>query len=345
MTDQQWNTLLAVIRGESLRPVPTAFIIDSPWLPGWTGNTILDYLTSERIWFEAHCKAQETFPTTMFLPGFWSEYGMCTEPSAFGAVSTFEENAFPFARPRLRTVEEIDLVEKPNPRTDGLLPLVVKRLQHLEPEIQQRGHKIRFAVARGPLNVASFLLGATEFLMAVKTDPDRMHRLISLITDYLVEWITYQRECFPTIDGIFVLDDFMGFVSERDFVEFGLPGLKRIFAADVAVKFFHNDAPCKMCAPHLTSAGINLLNFGIQHSLTEMRQWTGNQITLLGNLPPRDVLAEGSPAEVRETTIKLIGEVDGFRRLIFSCGGGMPPGASTENVATFLSTVTELTSL
>ena len=76
MTDQQWNTLLAILRGEAIRPVPTAFIIDSPWLPGWTGNTILDYLTSERIWFDAHCRAQETFPTAMFLPGFWSEFGM-----------------------------------------------------------------------------------------------------------------------------------------------------------------------------------------------------------------------------------------------------------------------------
>ena len=344
MTDQQWDILLAVIRGERLKPVPTAFIIDSPWLPGWTGNTILDYLTSERVWFEGHCKANETFPTTMFLPGFWSEYGMCTEPSAFGAVSMFEENGFPFAKPLLRAVEEADLVEKPNARTDGLLPLVVKRLQHLQPEIQRRGHKIRFAVARGPLNVASFLMGATEFLMALKTDPERMHRLIGVITDYLVEWIAWQRECFPTIDGIFVLDDLMGFVGEQDFLEFGLPGLKRVFAADVAVKFFHNDAPCKVCAPHLASAGINLLNFGIQHTLAEMKSWTGNQITLLGNLPPRDVLAEGSPAQVREATTKLVRELGDHSRLIFSCGGGMPPGAPTANIQTLISTVTELTS-
>ena len=31
----------------------------------------------------------------MFLPGFWSEYGMCTEPSAFGAKCVWYENAFP----------------------------------------------------------------------------------------------------------------------------------------------------------------------------------------------------------------------------------------------------------
>jgi uroporphyrinogen-III decarboxylase len=343
MTDPQWQTLLAVIRGERLRPVPTGFIIDSPWLPNWAGYTILDYLTDGRVWFAAHCRAHDQFPQTMFLPGFWSEYGMCTEPSAFGAVSQFESDAFPFAKPSLRTIEAVDALEKPNPRTDGLLPFVIQRLQQWQPEIQRRGHQIRFAVARGPLNIASFLMGTTEFMMALKTEPERMHRLIGLITDFLVDWIAWQRECFPTIDGIFVLDDLMGFVSEKDFVEFGLPGLKRVFAPDVAVKFFHNDAPCKMCAPHLADAGINLLNFGIQHTLTEMRAWTGGQIALLGNLPPRDVLAEGTPAQVRDATRQLVAALDDPTRLIFSCGGGMPPGVPTVNIQTFIATVTEQT--
>ncbi len=45
MNDQQWNTLVSVIRGETLRPLPAGFIIDCPWLPNWAGHTILDYCT------------------------------------------------------------------------------------------------------------------------------------------------------------------------------------------------------------------------------------------------------------------------------------------------------------
>ena len=149
----------------------------------------------------------------------------------------------------LRSAADVEFLEKPNPRKDGLLPFVIKRLKHLQPEIEKEGHKIRFAVARGPLNIASFLMGATEFLMAIKTDPERMHRLLTITTDFLVEWIDYQRECFPSIDGILLLDDIVGFVSRRDFETFALPYLKRAFSADVTVKFFHNDAPCKVSAP------------------------------------------------------------------------------------------------
>jgi uroporphyrinogen-III decarboxylase len=139
-----------------------------------------------------------------------------------------------------------------------------------------------------------------------------------------VDWIAVQREAFPTIDGIFLLDDIVGFVSRRDFEIFGLPYLQRAFSADVSVKFFHNDAPAKASAPLLEAAGINLLNFGMQHKLAEMKAWTNNRIALMGNIPPRDVLAEGTPADVARTVREMLNTLDDRSRLIVSCGGGMP---------------------
>jgi uroporphyrinogen-III decarboxylase len=337
MNDQQWNTLVSVIRGEKIPALPTGFIIDSPWLPNWAGYGILDYFTDDRIFLEANLKAIRTFPQTIFMPGFWSEYGMCTEPSAFGSTSIWEDDQFPFAKKVLRSASDVQFLEKPNPRKDGLLPFVIKRLKHLQPEIEKEGHKIRFAVARGPLNIASFLMGATEFLMAIKTDAELMHRLLTIITDFLVDWIEYQRECFPSIDGLLLLDDIVGFVSRRDFEAFGLPYLKRAFSADVKVKFFHNDAQCKVCAPFLPEIGINLLNFGIQHTLAEMNEWTGNKVTLLGNIPPRDVLAGGTPDDVTKSVVAMLNGLENHSRLIVSCGGGMPPAVPTENLLALIS--------
>lgn len=339
MNDHQWNTLLSVIHGEAPDALPTGFIIDSPWLPGWAGSTILDYLTDDRLFLESNLQAIRTFPDTLLLPGFWSEYGMCTEPSAFGAVSRFEENEFPFAKKTLRCAADVEFLEKPDPRKDGLLPFAIKRLQHLQPEILKAGHRIRFAVARGPLNIASFLMGATEFMTALKTDAELMHRLLEITTTFLVEWIEYQRECFPTIDGILLLDDMVGFIGRSDFEVFAFPYLKRIFSADVTVKFFHNDAPCRACAPYLPEIGINLLNFGIQHTLAEMKEWTGNKVTLMGNIPPRDVLAAGTPDDVVRSVGELLTGIEDRSRLIVSCGGGMPPGAPTENIQALIAAV------
>jgi len=341
MNDKQWTTLVSVVRGELVQPIPTAFIIDSPWLPGWAGHTILDYFTDERLFLEDNLKAIRRFPETIFLPGFWSEYGMCTEPSAFGSVSIWGENEFPFAKKVLLSSSDVERLEQPDARKHGLLPFVIKRLKHLQPEIEKAGHKIRFAVARGPLNIASFLMGTPEFMEALKTEPELMHHLLRIVTDFLVEWIAVQCEAFPTIDGILLLDDIVGFVSRRDFETFALPYLQRAFSADVTVKFFHNDAPAKASAPLLEAAGINLFNFGIQHKLADMKDWTRNRIALLGNIPPREVLAEGTPTDVRHSVVEMLDSLEDTSRLIVSCGGGMPPNAPTENIQTLISTVQE----
>ena len=336
MTDRQWNDLLAVLRGEVLNPLPAGFIIDSPWLPNWHGITIADYLSSETLWLEANRHAIETFPEAWFLPGFWSEFGMCTEPSAFGSRCRFPRDEFPFAEPVITDPAEIDRLPDPDPAADGLLPFMLNRLRWAEPQIRALGHQIRFSVSRGPLNVATFLMGTTEFLVALKTDPEAMHRLLRKITDFLGRWHDLQRRTFASIDGILLLDDIVGFLSEADFLEFGAPYLRELYAAPVTVKFFHNDAACAQSIAHYADLGINLYNPGVQTSLAEMRRLCGHRLTILGTIPPRDVLAQGTPAEVHAAVQHLLADNPDHSRLILSCAGGMPPGVTTANIRAFL---------
>ena len=340
MTEEQWSLLLDVINGKTIDPMPIGFIVDSPWLPGWAGISIMDYYTSEQLWLDANFKAINKFPDTIFLPGFWSEYGMCTEPSAFGARCVWKENEFPFAHPIIRSTSDIDSIEKPDPASDGLLPFVISRLKHTQEQIEKAGHSIKFAIARGPLNIASFLMGTTEFLMATQMEPEKIHKLLDTITSFLVDWIKLQAEIFPTIDGILILDDIVGFVGEPDFLKFAKPYLQKIFnCVDVSVKFFHNDAPGLVCAPHLADVGINLFNFSSDHSMTHMRELVGDKITLLGNIPPRDVLAQGTPDDVRNAVQAMLKPLADRSRIIASCGGGMPQDVSTENINAFIEAI------
>jgi len=341
MTPKQWNELLAVVRGDSLPQLPIGFIIDCPWLPGWHGVEIADYLASETLWFEANRRAIEAFPEAWFLPGFWSEFGMCTEPSAFGSRCIFPRNEFPFAEKIIADVSQIEAIKAPDPRTDGLLPFTLNRLKWARPRIEDLGHQIRFSVSRGPLNVATFLMGTTEFLMAMKTDPEPVHRLLRLITGFLKQWHEVQREALPSIDGMLMLDDIVGFMGEADFLEFGMPYLRELFAADVSVKFFHNDAPCAKSIRHYADAGINLYNPGIQTPLAEMRRLCSNRLAILGTIPPRDVLARGTPDEVRAAVKRLLADTPDRSRLILSCAGGMPPGVSTANIRAFIAAARE----
>lgn len=336
MNQAQWDTLVAVVDGKRVAPVPVAFIIDSPWLPNWAGMSLLDYFASPARWLQANRQAIDRFPDVIFLPGFWSEFGMCTEPSAFGSRPVWHENEFPYAEPVFASAADAAKAIRPNPAKHGLPPLVLKRLVHARPAIEETGHAIRFAVARGPLNVAAFLLGNTEFLMALKLEPDRVHTLLETVTTFLVDWLRLQAQTLTTIDGIFLLDDIVGFLGGDDFETFAKPYLEKAFGAfDARIRFFHNDAPGRVCAPHLADIGVNLFNFAYNHSFAEMRKWTDGRVALLGNIPPRDVLANGTPDDVRAAVAAAIQDAGDTTRLILSCGGGMPPGVPTENIEAF----------
>lgn len=336
MTDKQWELVKAIVDGEKTGQAVSGFIIDCPWLPEWYGISILDYFSNDELWLQANLKAITTFPDVIFLPGFWSEYGMCTEPSAFGAKSVFFKNEFPFANKVIHSTEDIYNLTVPNPETDGLLPFMLNRLVIARPAIEAAGHKIRFSVSRGPLNIASFLMGTTEFLTTMMMDPDATHRLMRIITDFLKSWHKLQHDTIDSIDGIMMLDDIVGFMGEDEFMEFAYPYLKELYDTNDTIKLFHNDADCTQSVKYYPELGINLYNPGIHMSLAELREATGNKIAILGNIPPRDVLAAGSPDEVSAAAKALKEQAEGFNRILFSCAGGMPPAVKTENIQAFI---------
>ncbi|AKJ63915.1 uroporphyrinogen decarboxylase family protein [Kiritimatiella glycovorans] len=337
MTDHQWELLCRIVAGEAVETPPVGFIIDSPWLPGWHGVSTLSYYASDRAWLEANLNAVESFPEVMFIPGFWSEFGMCTEPSAFGAKCSWETDALPHAHRVITEAARAGEIAKPDVRRDGLLPFVIERLAGAQPAMREAGHEIRFAVSRGPLNIASFLMGTTEFLLALYTEREACEALLKTITDFVVDWIGYQKERFDTIDAVLVLDDIVGFVGEEDYLQFAHPYLERIFQSfPFSVKAFHNDAKGLVCAPHLSGAGINLFNFAFEHGLDEMRALCGEEVTLWGNLPPRDTLAAQSPDEVRAAAADMVRGCTDPRRVLFSCGGGMPPDVRSEQLRAFV---------
>jgi len=340
MRNSSWEDLINLIEGKKLNYQPVGFIIDSPWIPGWYGISNIDYYSSDELWLKSNLKAINSFPEVWFLPSFWSEYGMCTEPSAFGSRMIFLEKSLPYAEKILADISETEKLPQPNVKTDGLLPFMISRLKNNEEAIKRADHQIRFAIARGPLNIASFLMGTTEFMLALAMDPDGSHKLLNKITDFVCDWLAWQKECFPSIEGVLILDDIIGFVGETEFKEFVIPSFKKIFSCTGAkARFLHNDARGITTAKHLTEMGVNMFNFSFQHTLGEIRDLAGKEVVLVGNIPPRDVLAAGTPGQVTEAVKKAFGEIKDHDRIIWSAGGGMPPVVKDVNINAFIKAV------
>lgn len=336
MKDFQWNDLKSLTEGRDIGYQPVGFIIDSPWIPGWYGISAVDYYSSDELWIKSNMSVLNQFPDIWFLPGFWAEYGMCTEPSAFGSKMIFHEKDLPHAARVISSIDEAASLPQPDVRTDGLLPFIISRLKNNYDKVRSSGHEIRFAVSRGPLNIASFLMGTTEFMLALATDPGKTHILMKKITSFICDWLSLQKDSFPAIEGIFILDDLIGFVGETEFDEFVTPYLRQIFSCTgVPVRFLHNDADGIITAGKLKELNVNMFNFSFNHSLGEIRKLAGPDVILVGNVPPRDVLANGKPDDVEIAVMKACNEAISHEKIIWSAGGGMPPGVKNQNISAF----------
>jgi uroporphyrinogen decarboxylase len=82
--------------------------------------------------------------------------------------------------------------------------------------------------------------------------------------------------------------------------------------------------------------GVNLFNPSFEHSIKELKELTNNKVAILGNIPPRDVLANGTPEDVKTAVKDSVAGLGDLSRVILSCGGGMPQNVSNENIEVFI---------
>ncbi len=342
MTDKEWSDLLAFLGGEAGRRVPAGLIVDSPWIPGYCGVDTVDYYGDPDIWLSCQDKVRSDFPELMLLPGDWVEFGMASEPSAFGCPVHFYHNQTVGIGHLITTADELDALDDlpvPDPNHDGLMPLVLSKIRLLRGPLLERGRRMRIIAARGPLNIAGFLMTIPEFCVAVKTDPDRVHRLLDKTTELVIRWLEAQAEAAGEIGGILLLDDICGFFSEGEYLEFAHPRLKRIFDHfSVPVKMFHNDnfGNRYTTFPHIADLGVNLFNFSFQAELGEAAGMLGPKVAILGNLPPLELLTRGSPDEIAEAVNAQLDIRPANCRLMLSAGGGASPGMPKENLRAML---------
>ena len=337
MTKDQFQLLRAAAGGKIERPL-VALIADSPWIPGFTRISAMEFFAEPDKWLRANLQVVERFPDVIFVPGFWVEYGMAIEPSAFGCRVSWWKDSPASVSPILSDISHARELSVPYPENHGLMPLVLHLQKRAQAEIQPLGYSIRIVAARGPLALATHLRGVTEFLTDIKIEPEESHRLLDLCTETVIRWLQAQAESLPDVAGILVNDDIPGLLSPADYETFAHPYLKRIYDAFPGMlKMHHNDANIQPFAERFCEVGFEILNFSHLFGMSEAYPRMGENVTLMGNVPPLDILARGTADEVYASAENCLKQTNG--RVILSAGGGTSPGTPAENIDALVSAV------
>lgn len=317
--------------------VPVALIVDSPWLPGYAGIDTRDYFLFPERWLDINMGLLQRFPDAVWVPGFWVEYGMAAEPSAFGARVRFYADRPPSIEPLIPDLAFWADVKPANPGEDGLMPLVLRLYTVIEECLRAEGLGISMVAARGPMTLASWLMGVTPLMMAVTMDPGQVSRILETMTTTIIRWLHAQLETLRQPEGILLLDDLVGMVSRRHYAELIHPHLRRIFDEfEGLIRVYHNDTPCPHLLDDLAAANFDAFNFSHEMDIGEVKAVMGHRVALMGNVPPLDMGVRGTPAEVMTWACACLDKAAPGGGMILSFGGGVSPGTPPENVDALL---------
>ncbi len=329
-----------IARGKAAGKTMVALIVDSPWLPGYAGVNTLDFYFDMQVWLDAYRKVADDLPGVAFVPGAWIEFGMAAEPSGWGVPIQWNQDSPPAVHHYPGTLDGLLEMDVPNPEADGLMPAILRRYETAGGALAKAQLSPRMAACRGPLAIASHLLGVTEFLMATQMEADKCLALLDKVTQLCINWLQCQLERMPGAIGVLVLDDVVGMMSPADMEKFALPYLRRIFESfPDLIHIYHNDTPNANMLSGLATIGMDVFNFSHEIDLAKARADLGPEVVLMGNIPPLDVMVRGTTNDVQKATRQLLDKARRYGPILISPGGGVSPGTPIENLQAMLEVV------
>lgn len=332
-----WQRFKQAARLEEPDQVPVAFIVDSPWLPGYAGVHTLDFFLLPDLWLKIHKDLLDRFPDAVWIPGFWVEYGMAAEPSAFGARVHFHEDRPPSIEPVTTDLAFWADAPAADPYEDGFMPLVLRLTQHAEERLQAEGLGLNMVAARGPMVTAGWIMGITDLMTGLITHPKEVNRFLDTLTTTIIRWLHAQLKQIRQPEGIMLLDDIVGMISVNHYHEFVEPHLRRIFDEfDGLIRIYHNDTPCAHLYPALAEANFDVFNFSHKADIATVKVQMGHRVALMGNVPPLEIAVRGTPQAVTESAKACLDKAAPGGGMILSVGGGVSPGTPAESLDAML---------
>jgi len=167
---------------------------------------------------------------------------------AMGGEKRFTADGKEWVEPCIKSVDDIANITVPDVyqgRTGEIIE-VIKKLQKENP-----GQKIRFPDIQSPLGIAE-LMWDDSFYMALITNPDEVHQLLKVITEFVIKYVKalqtilgnkYNPSCFPhtwsPIPGYYIADDTNSMVSPEMHLDYSIRYINQITKV-VGPLFYHS---------------------------------------------------------------------------------------------------------
>lgn len=255
---------------------------------------------------------------------------------ALGSILKYPKDSVCFVdKPILKDYSALESLDVINPYKDGRLPIIIEALKLLTDEFS----KDRFIGTSigGPLSTAVAIRGSEDLLKDIIKNKDNLHRLLEFSVECILRYVEVAfKECGV---GISLSDPVASgnLLSIKQFREFGKPYLIKVVEG---IKAITGSAPSlHMCGKtkdrwkDLCDIGITSFSVDNCEDLHQLKNAVGTTMSISGNVPPVEVLRNGSPNQVitaaKECLLKASDSPNGFT---LGAGCQIPVGTTAENL-------------
>lgn len=189
----------------------------------------------------------------------------------------------------------------------------------------------------GPFSLAGRLMDVSEALMNCIAEPEMVHAVLRVTTDYLADYAAAYKEA--GMDGVIMAEPLAGLLSPALEREFSAPYVAEIVRRVQDDRFgvvYHNCGPNTVyMAPELAGIGAAAYHFGDAVSLPEMLEKMPADTVVMGNISPTREFLSGTPESMRRAVAELRTACAGHPNFVLSSGCDVPPGTPWENIRAF----------
>ncbi len=227
-----------------------------------------------------------------------------------GCRIVYPEDTEPWAIPFLKSIEDVENLEVPEPSRNPAVKYYLERAREFE-----RLTGIKSGVGfEGPISVSALCRGTTQYYADVVRAPDLCKKLADLVTDTYLEWERYHNEQMDIEPGMSVGlgDDCASWLSPRAYEHIAFPPLLKIIEAHPEAKHrsMHNCGQTNHLLEKISELRLSSFELGEMVDIAKVRKLMPD--THIGRLLDYKILSTNDEKRIRnyvDTQISLAAQL------------------------------------
>lgn len=295
-----------------------------------TNTSLKENLLNADVHFNSLSKLYEKFEPDFMIPFM----DLTVEAETLGMGIQFPENDNPAVRDHKASTEEVfESVVRNYKGVGKRMEIFIDVVAKMSKNFPSSVNNLAYVV--GPMTLVGELMGVENACMATVMDQDFIKKQLDFSVKVISDYVNALLDAGA--DGIIVLEPTAMMLSPESYREFSAVPFKQLLEKSNSKNIIlHICGDTTHLIDEMCKTGASGLSLDVQVNLENLITQVPNDIAIIGNVDPVNVMRFGTPEEVESKTTKLVNKMSKADNFILSTGCDLPTETPMENIEAFM---------